>query len=57
MFFKYLQILKTQKQEQPSPQEILKESGFIGSFKAKKNLSVTYKSEITKSLKTKHDIK
>ncbi len=40
--------LKTQEQEQLSPQKILKESGFIGSFEAKKDLSVTYKQDIAK---------
>lgn len=50
-------ILKTQEQEQRSPQEILKESGFIGSFEAKKDLSVTYKQDIAKGLRAKHDVK
>ena len=52
----FYQVLKTQEQSQRSPQEILKESGFIGSFEAKEDLSVTYKSDITKGLKAKHDI-
>lgn len=53
----FYQFLKTQEQAERSPQEILKESGFIGSFQAKKDLSVTYKRDIAKGLKAKHGIK
>lgn len=53
----FYQLLKNQEQAKKLPQEILKESGFIGSFQAKKDLSATYKRDIVKGLKTKHGIK
>ena len=53
----FYQHLKTQEKAKQSPQEILKGSGFIGSFQADKDLSVTYKRDITKGLKGKHGIK
>lgn len=53
-FYKYL---KTQEQAKKSPQEMFKQSGFIGSFEGRKDLSVTYKRDITKRLKAKHGIK
>ena len=53
----FYQSLKTDKQTKRSPQEILKDSGFIGSFQAKKDLSTTYKREIAEGLKAKNGIK
>jgi hypothetical protein len=53
----FYQLLKNQEESKQSPQELLKESGFIGSFKARKDLSVTYKRDINKGLKSKHGIK
>jgi len=41
--------LKNKKQTKKSPQEILMESGFIGSFEARKDLSVTYKRDVVTS--------
>ena len=53
----FYQHLKNQEKAKKSPKEILMESGFIGSFEAKNDLSVTYKRELTKGLKRKHEIK
>jgi hypothetical protein len=52
----FYQCLKKEEKAKLSPSQILKESGFIGSFKGKKNLSTTYKEELTKGIKTKHGI-
>ena len=52
----FYQILKAEEQGEQSPQDILKESGFIGSFEAKKNLSGTYKNEIANGFKAKHHV-
>lgn len=49
--------LKTCEQVKKSPEEILKSSGFIGSFEVKKDLSETYKREVVKGFKAKHEIK
>lgn len=48
-------LLKTKSQKMPS--EILKSTGYIGSFTAEANLSTNYKKELTKNLKKKHGIK
>ena len=53
----YYRHLQEQEEEKKSPQQLLKESGYIGSFKGRKNLSTTYKNDITNYLKTKHGIK
>ena len=53
----FYQYLKIEEQTKLSPKEIFKESGFIGCFQGKKNLSTTYKKETTKSIKAKHGIK
>lgn len=53
----FYQNLKREEKAKLSPAEILKESGFIGSFEGKKNLSTKYKEEITKGIKAKHGIK
>lgn len=37
--------------------DIFMDSGYIGSFKAEKDLSVNYKEKLTKGLKRKHGIK
>jgi hypothetical protein len=37
--------------------DIFMDSGYIGSFKAEKNLSINYKEKLTKGLKRKHGIK
>lgn len=50
----FYQHLKKEEKAKKSPQEILKESGFIGSFEAKTDLSVSYKRELVKGLKEKH---
>lgn len=47
----FYQYLKMEEKAKLSPSQILKESGFIGSFKGKKNLSTTYKGELTKGIK------
>lgn len=52
----FYKALKTENEAKSSPQQLLKESGFIGSFEAKKNLSETYKEDIAKGLKKKHGI-
>lgn len=53
----FYQYLKAEEKAKSSPTEILKESGFIGSFEGKRNLSTTYKQELTKGIKAKHGIK
>ena len=53
----FYQFLKQEEQAQLSPAEIFKKSGFIGSFKGKKDLSTNYKEEVTKSIKAKHGSK
>lgn len=40
-----------------SPTDIFMDSGYIGSFKAEKDLSTNYKEKLTKGLKKKHGIK
>lgn len=52
----FYKVLKTQEAAKRSSPDLLKESGFIGSFEANKNLSVTYKEDISKGLKKKHGI-
>lgn len=51
-FYKYLQ---KQEKSKKTPQEIFKESGFIGCFKGRKDLSVNYKKELALSLKAKYE--
>lgn len=52
----YIYLLK-QERSKKSPQEIFKESGYIGSFKGRKDLSVTYKKNIDRALKAKYESK
>jgi len=40
-----------------SPQELLTQSGFIGSFEANEDLSTNYKEYLAQGLKNKHDSK
>ena len=40
-----------------SAADIFMDSGYIGSFKAEKDLSLNYKEKLTKGLKKKHGIK
>lgn len=40
-----------------SAADILIDSGYIGSFKAEKDLSINYKEKLTKGVKKKHGIK
>lgn len=49
------QHLQLHEKSKKSPQEIFKESGYLGSFKARKDLSVNYKSALTHGLKAKHE--
>jgi hypothetical protein len=51
----YVQL--KQEKNRASPAKTLAESGYIGSFKAAKNLSTHYKQMLTSSLKKKHGIK
>lgn len=51
----YYQILMKKSTE--SPVDILKKSGFIGSFKGNKNLSKNYKQKLERGWKNKHGIK
>ncbi len=48
-------LMKTEKPKISS--EMFKSSGYVGSFKAKKDLSTNYKEELTSDLKKKHGIK
>ena len=48
--------LKAQEESKKSHYEMFKESGYLGSFSSKKDLSTTYKEELTKGLKAKHEI-
>jgi hypothetical protein len=50
----FYEYLKMEEKAKLSPLEILKESGFIGCFKGEKNLSTTYKEQLTKRIKAKH---
>lgn len=50
----FYQHLRIQEKAKKSPQQIFKESGYIGSFQSKKTLSSHYKNDITKGLKQKH---
>jgi hypothetical protein len=49
--------LITEEESKKSPYELFKESGYLGSFSSKKDLSTGYKEELTKGLKDKHEIK
>lgn len=49
----YQQIINQEKVKK-TPQMILRESGYIGSFEGRRDLSVTYKRDITKGLEKKH---
>lgn len=40
-----------------SPADIFMDSGYIGSFKAEKDLSTNYKEKLTKGLERKHGLK
>lgn len=40
-----------------TPQEIFMESGYVGSFENRRDLSVTYKKDIARRLKEKHGLK
>lgn len=44
-------------ENQKSAADIFMNSGYIGSFKAEKDLSIHYKEKLTKSLKEKHGLK
>lgn len=52
----YYLHLKEQEQLKKSPQEILKQTGFIGCFSGPKDLSTNYKQILTKELKKKHGL-
>ncbi len=51
------QYLLKQEKSKKSPQEIFKESGYIGSFRGKKDLSLDYKRDLIHGLKAKHESK
>ena len=53
----FYQHLQSQERLKKSPQTILKETGFIGSFKGEKDLSVNYKKYLTRGWKAKYEDK